>query len=145
MANLSKLHELNLIVLQEYTRADALYPSFHSAHEGFAIILEEVDELKAEVWKSPKNRDLEAMKTEAIQVAAMALRFLMDVIPTPVLDEMDRLLERLKTFEGLKGYLKSAREYVFHNREGYDMYEALEVIWVLNEAEEAILRETCTT
>ncbi len=52
---------------------------FNSAHEGFAILLEEVDELKAHVWAKQKNRDLEAMKKEAIQVAAMAVRFALEV------------------------------------------------------------------
>lgn len=46
----------------------------NSAHEGYAVMLEEVDELKAHVWTKQKLRDLEAMRKEAIQVAAMALR-----------------------------------------------------------------------
>jgi hypothetical protein len=59
------------------------YPDFHSAHEGYAVLLEEVEELWAEVKKSPKKRDPDAMRTEAIQVAAMALRFLIDVCENP--------------------------------------------------------------
>jgi hypothetical protein len=51
----------------------------HSAHEGLAVLLEEVDELKAEVWKKPAQRDVAAMRKEAIQIAAMALRFVLDV------------------------------------------------------------------
>lgn len=46
-----------------------------SAHEGFAIIAEEMDELKAHVWMNQKKRNLEEMRKEAIQVAAMAVRF----------------------------------------------------------------------
>lgn len=52
----------------------------HSAHEGFAVLLEEVEELKAEVFKGGKQkRDIKAMRAEAVQVAAMALRFIEDV------------------------------------------------------------------
>lgn len=55
------------------------WPAFHSAHEGFAILNEEFDELKAHVWTNQKRRDLNAMKKEAIQVAAMAVRFAEEV------------------------------------------------------------------
>lgn len=51
-----------------------------SAHEGYAVILEELDELKAEVWKGGSEpRDRAAMRKEAIHVAAMALRFVRDI------------------------------------------------------------------
>lgn len=63
----------------EAARASVAWPPFNSAHEGFAVLLEEVDELKAHVWTNQKRRDLEAMRAEAIQVAAMALRFAADV------------------------------------------------------------------
>jgi hypothetical protein len=54
------------------------FPAFHSAHEGYAVLLEEVDELWDHVKASPTKRDREAMRKEAIQVAAMAVRFLLD-------------------------------------------------------------------
>lgn len=63
----------------ELTHATQNWPAFNSAHEGFAILLEEVDELKAHVWTNQKKRDLKAMRKEAIQVAAMAVRFALDV------------------------------------------------------------------
>lgn len=66
-------------VREELLAARERYGPMHSAHEGYAVILEELDELKAEVWKSPKKRDLAAMRAEAVQLAAMAVRFLMDV------------------------------------------------------------------
>ncbi len=74
-------NDLQLIVREvvaEYYSATSQYGPFSSAHEGFAVLLEEVDELKAEVWKSPKKRDIKAMRAEAIQVAAMAIRFISD-------------------------------------------------------------------
>jgi hypothetical protein len=53
------------------------YPPFNSAHEGFAVLLEKVDELKAHVWTKQQNRDIAAMRKEAIQVASVALSFAM--------------------------------------------------------------------
>lgn len=72
------------LVRCELETAMERYPAMASAHEGWAVILEEMDELWDEVKKSPKNRDPEAMKAEAIQLAAMAMRFLIDVCKTDI-------------------------------------------------------------
>lgn len=62
--------------LAEVRRAKDMWPgNFNSAHEGYAVLLEEVDELWGHVKTNQKRRDLGAMRKEAIQVAAMALRF----------------------------------------------------------------------
>lgn len=66
-------------VQRELERATTKFPPFASAHEGYAILLEEVDELWEEVKKSPSNRDPKALRKEAVQVAAMAIRFIRDV------------------------------------------------------------------
>ena len=66
-------------VAAEAAQAEAKWPAFNSAHEGFAVLLEEVDELKAHVWTNQKRRDLPEMRAEAIQVAAVAVRFARDV------------------------------------------------------------------
>jgi hypothetical protein len=55
----------------------------NSAHEGYAVLLEEVDELWDEVKKNGRIRDAAKMRKEAIQVAAMAIRFIQDVIDEP--------------------------------------------------------------
>lgn len=66
-------------VLVEYDHATANYPAFASAHEGYAVLLEEVDELWAEVKVKQCKHDHDRMRAEAIQIAAMAVRFAMDV------------------------------------------------------------------
>lgn len=67
------------LIIKEFASATAANGSFHSAHEGYAVILEELDELKEEVWKKARNRDPDQMIKEAKQVGAMAMRFLVDV------------------------------------------------------------------
>lgn len=63
-------------VIDELVQACEKFKRFNSAHEGYAVILEELDELWDEVKKHDKN--VLAMREEAIQVAAMAIRFIMD-------------------------------------------------------------------
>lgn len=55
------------------------WPPFNSAHEGFAVLKEEVDELWDHVKVNQKRRDVEAMRKECIQIAAMAMRFALEV------------------------------------------------------------------
>lgn len=68
-----------LEVSTEFDAASGAFPPFASAHEGYAILAEEVDELWDEVKKNPAKRVPANLEKEAIQVAAMALRFLVDV------------------------------------------------------------------
>lgn len=65
--------------VEEAHGAARKWPPFNSAHEGYAVLAEEVDELWDHVKTNQKRRDLAAMRAEAIQVAAMALRFVVDV------------------------------------------------------------------
>lgn len=67
-------------IIKEYQRAARANGAFHSAHEGCAVILEELDELWEEVRKRHAERDPERMRKEATQVAAMGLRFLVDLL-----------------------------------------------------------------
>ena len=66
-------------ITEEFLSATNKFEKFNSAHEGYAILLEEVDEL----WDNVKlNQDTvdrtEMIKHETIQVAAMAIRLLYD-------------------------------------------------------------------
>lgn len=68
-----RLIELELI------RAVDHFDAIKSLHEGIAVIEEEYLELRTEVYK--KNPNYDKLMNEAIQVAAMGLRFLIDLIP----------------------------------------------------------------
>ena len=62
-------------IINEYNRAAKNFDGFASRHEGYAVLLEEVDELWDEIKCNSPN---EKIKEEAIQVAAMGLRFLVE-------------------------------------------------------------------
>lgn len=76
---MNQLEQILTDVQVEVLEAGFNWPPFNSAHEGYAVLLEEVDELKEHVWTNQKRRDLKAMRKEAIQVAAMAIRFVREV------------------------------------------------------------------
>lgn len=63
------------VVRNELERALRRYPSMRSRHEGYAILLEELDE----AWDAIKRNDGPAATWEMVQVAAMAVRWLLDV------------------------------------------------------------------
>lgn len=67
------------MAMDELVKAREKWPAFNSAHEGYGVLLEEVDELWEHIKVNQKRRDLRAMRKEAIQVAAMALRFAVEV------------------------------------------------------------------
>lgn len=73
-------------VRDELYRAMKGHGPQRSAHEGYAVILEEADELWDEVKKKTSERDRGKMRTEAMQIAAMALRFMVDVVPVPPIE-----------------------------------------------------------
>lgn len=64
-----------LAILNEYERARAKHKPMQSAHEGYAILLEEIDEL----WQEIKHGTPEKARKEAIQVGAMALAIIAEV------------------------------------------------------------------
>jgi len=68
------------MVRTEVERATRLYPALNSGHEGYAVIREELDELWDEVKKSKTSvPQSNAACVEALQVAAMAVRFALDL------------------------------------------------------------------
>lgn len=68
------------LVQEEVKKAKKKHPSFNSFHEGYAVILEEFDELLKEIRKKPSERDMVNLRLELIQVAAMCQRFDEDLL-----------------------------------------------------------------
>lgn len=62
-------------VRAEIGRAIQKFPAFNSPHEGYAVILEELDEL----FEAIRANERQQARAEAVQVAAMAIRFLIDI------------------------------------------------------------------
>lgn len=75
----AKFQRVAFDVQAELSGAVVNYSPMHSAHEGYAVILEELHELWDEVRVKDSKRSVDRMRKEAIQVAAMAIRFVMDV------------------------------------------------------------------
>lgn len=75
-ANVAAVLEM---VRRELASATAKFPPMNSAHEGYGILAEEVDELWDEIKAKQGERRLDNLRAEAVQVAAMAVRFILDV------------------------------------------------------------------
>ncbi len=69
-------------VEKELKKARSKFPKINTLHEGYAIILEELDELWDEVRKQYANERLRLAYRELVQVAAMAQRTAEDLIST---------------------------------------------------------------
>lgn len=86
LTRVERTHAAAHLAVQEYLRAIAKFPKLQaSAHESYAVLLEEVDEL----WDAIKANDLPHARKEAIQVAAMAIRF---IIENPLPEEGEIIL-----------------------------------------------------
>ena len=81
MANMTK-QQIVEATLKELDYAMTMYPPFASAHEGISVLREEFEETWEEVKVRQGKRNVEAMRNEAIQTAAMALRFAIDICST---------------------------------------------------------------
>lgn len=74
----SNLQNIVGTILAELHFSTQKYGQFNSTHEAYGVIKEEVDEM----WDECKKNDLKFMRAEAVQVAAMALRFILDADKT---------------------------------------------------------------
>lgn len=78
--NKIKLEKIFELIKEEFNSATINNNSYNSAHEGYAVILEELDELWDEVKKKNSLRDKNLMKKEAVQVASSSIRFIYDLL-----------------------------------------------------------------
>lgn len=67
------------LVKAELSKALNKHSAMKSAHDGWAVIYEEVDELWDEVRVKQSQHSKQRMREEATQIAAMALRFMVDL------------------------------------------------------------------
>lgn len=61
-------------VEEELKYARSTYQPFNSLHEAYAVILEEVKEFEAEVFRKPNDRHSKHILRELTQIAAMCQR-----------------------------------------------------------------------
>lgn len=70
-------NEIMRLINRELDKTDIDKPKFHSNHEGFGVLKEEFDELWDEIKATKEfKRANKLMVDEAVQVAAMAIKFI---------------------------------------------------------------------
>lgn len=95
------------LVAAEISKARGQHRNIQTIHEGYAVLLEEVDE----VWDEVKRRNVapEALLKEVVQVAAMCQRFAEDcrLVPTAPVAREERARKRtLAARAAARGALK---------------------------------------
>jgi len=70
----------NILVEKELKSARKQHGKINSIHEGYAVILEEIDEVWDIVKKKDKERNFEDLLKELIQVGSMAQKMAEDVV-----------------------------------------------------------------
>ena len=79
LRNGNRMNQLLWAITDELTTAILKHQSMNSAHEAYAVILEELEEFWEEVKKKRENRSPDRMRMELIQIAAMACRTVIDL------------------------------------------------------------------
>ncbi len=109
---MSKFAEL---VQAEVRRATSMHGPLANIYEALGVILEELDEFKAEVWKKRPERDLVNMGKELVQIGAMVQRTFMDMnlgsvdlFTATINDSLDK---RGKVSSAHHGYMIILRDY----------------------------------
>jgi len=79
MPDSEKIDGIVAEVQTELNRAMFLHAPQRSAHESYAVILEELEEFLDEVKKKRSERDKRLMRLELVQTAAMCIRAIHDL------------------------------------------------------------------
>lgn len=66
-------------IVEEILKARKAHGPIASAHEGYAVMLEEMDEVKEHVWIKQKRRDQSKLRKELVQLAAMAVAMIVEI------------------------------------------------------------------
>ena len=66
-------------IVNEVERAEKLHKPINSLHEGYAVIVEEMEEFWDQVKLRAEKRDPVSVRTELIQMAAMCVRTILNV------------------------------------------------------------------
>jgi hypothetical protein len=82
---IDKIDLIRRFAIYELLTASDNHAPLNSYHEAYGVLAEEVDELWDEIKKKRKDRDHVKIFCEAIQVAAVAMRLIHDLVPTPTL------------------------------------------------------------
>lgn len=73
----AKMEQFFNEVMSEYVRARKKFGPFDNAHEGYAVILEELEE----IWDHIRcNANYSEMELEVIQLATMAFAFWLELV-----------------------------------------------------------------
>ena len=75
-----RIREIAMEIAAEVERAERKHPPMHSPHEGWSVIYEELEELREHV-RADTGHSADARK-EAIQIAAMGLRYALNLCET---------------------------------------------------------------
>lgn len=83
------MNKITSLMIKELARANHIHAkTFNSPHEGYAVMLEEMDELFDEIRK--KRPDNVRMLEEAVQVGAMAIKFIQSLEKGKYVHEIDK-------------------------------------------------------
>ena len=87
-----KAKEALRLIEDELELAMSKHEPFNSPHEAYAVILEEMDELWEEV--KANNGTTHRGVSEAVQIGAMAARYLADLCEQDAADQHEKKVER---------------------------------------------------